>query len=1351
MQFKHLFLTITFLLNLLLASFAQEPTLLEHGGGVRTVEFSPADSQLVASAGESNIIKLWNLRNNTARTLNGHTGRVNSVIFSPNGELLASVSDDSTLRLWNVQRQQNIATRNVTDRYLSVDFSPDEQMLVTGGGRHVTLWNAQTLTEIDRLPLNHDVRTVDFSSEDGWLAAGDDSGTVTVWDVKSRRVFIRLNANPKNVKAVEFSPHSLYLAASGWNGHLKVWDVSTWDLLFTIPNVGHYDLAFSHDEEWLASTGNGYVGLWATDDGSSVGRLPGPTDWIHPIDFSHDGTSLAVGAEDGILRIWDIHTSATGNGKDAGVRILNVDTYLQQLPKANSVSGGNIPEPAPLPAVVRDYFQLDPFYQQWIDVGGFPVIASAKVNPYALKEAAWLIDKMIGHRQDLLQALIKNKVRFTVIGYTEMTTQIPEYSHRRPAFYWDRRQRGSGGSAHSAVSCTEENLLAYRGDTAPNGFQLIHEFAHIIHHAGLNTVTPQFDNRLKIAYDAAMKQRLWQGSYASTNRDEYWAEGTHAWIDPKGGSSFKRVHGGNTRAELKQYDPKLAMLLTEIYGDRNWRYTPIATRTHLPHLRGFNPQDSPTFRWPQRLEEAYAQLRDPSINRGEEWINLKPYNPNQLSQLIKSQTSGNRTHVLIVNLAEFDVLVYQGHPDGAETFKRRIPAKRGLRHAEIINTQVGSIYLVKDQNGRSIAVFRAEAETGRILIGTASNNASPVAQEDVSRNDSQPQVLIAESQRPPLYWVDTVAGTLHRLVGAKVESLLPSVQNATSLAVDMVDEKLYWTEKMSDRTGRIRRANLNGRNVQLVKNLTSLPLDIALDTTNGTLYLTNAWGKIQRLNVNGSNFQPNFIIGLDTPGGLTLDVSGGKVYWTEMSGRIRCANLDGSNVQDVATGLGTLMNLVVFDGSLYWTEKTGENRGEIQFLALDSNTGDTIFNNTFTDGFPVGIGIDAVENKLYWTTSNGKIGRLDLDSGDFQSDIVTGLGIPSAFAVAVEMPVEDETTEIPTTDTVLSISPSLVISPTVGEKLTLSLNIAAAEAVAGYQATVQFDTTALRFVTGENGDFLPADAFFVQPKVEGNLVKLNAASAAESNGDGTLATLTFEVIVVKASTLVLSDVLLSNEAGEGAIPQVESAEITKPTRLKGDVNADGIVNIQDLVLVASNLGQTGQNDADVNNDRLVNIQDLVLVAGALGTSAAAPSLYPQLLQTFTAADAHQWLSQAQSLDLTDTTTQQGIHFLEALLTMLTPKETVLLPNYPNPFNPETWIPYQLAEPAKVTLHIYTVNGRLIRTLTLGHQLAGMYQRKSRATYWDGRNAFGEPVASGLYFYTFTAGDFTATRKMLIRK
>ena len=107
--------------------------------------------------------------------------------------------------------------------------------------------------------------------------------------------------------------------------------------------------------------------------------------------------------------------------------------------------------------------------------------------------------------------------------------------------------------------------------------------------------------------------------------------------------------------------------------------------------------------------------------------------------------------------------------------------------------------------------------------------------------------------------------------------------------------------------------------------------------------------------------------------------------------------------------------------------------------------------------------------------------------------------------------------------------------------------------------------------------------------------------------------------------------------------------------------------------------------------------------------------------------------------------------LTAQITVTAIRENALLANFPNPFNPETWIPYQLAKPTEVTITIYAVNGQAVRTLALGHQPAGIYQNRSRAAHWDGKNEFGESVASGVYFYTLTAGNFSATRKMLIQK
>ncbi len=216
-----------------------------------------------------------------------------------------------------------------------------------------------------------------------------------------------------------------------------------------------------------------------------------------------------------------------------------------------------------------------------------------------------------------------------------------------------------------------------------------------------------------------------------------------------------------------------------------------------------------------------------------------------------------------------------------------------------------------------------------------------------------------------------------------------------------------------------------------------------------------------------------------------------------------------------------------------------------------------------------------------------------------------------------------------------------------------------------------------------------------------------------------------------------------------------------------DMNGDGVVNIQDLVLVAGQFGKTGEHGADVNGDGVVNIQDLVLVAGAFGEDAAAPSAGAVSRARLTVSDVEEWLIEARASIRSGSgdpelqigsasgpgglSHRRGIAVLEQLLASLMPKETALLANYPNPFNPETWIPYELAKTAEVTVSLHASDGKLVRTLTLGQMPAGVYQGKNRAAYWDGRNAQGEPVASGVYFYTLQAGEFSATRKMVIRK
>ena len=330
-----------------------------------------------------------------------------------------------------------------------------------------------------------------------------------------------------------------------------------------------------------------------------------------------------------------------------------------------------------------------------------------------------------------------------------------------------------------------------------------------------------------------------------------------------------------------------------------------------------------------------------------------------------------------------------------------------------------------------------------------------------------------------------------------------------------------------------------------------------------------------------------------------------------------------------------------------------------------------------------------------------------------------------------------------------------------GDTFTLQIEVEDVYDLAGWEFSIAFDPDVLKAVEVNEGGFLKSgggSTFFQKGTIDnttGKITKLSSARLSEDgvSGKGTLLSVTFTAKTAGQTQLKLENFQLAAITGVSIPAGPHEVVITVEGRLAtGDVNRDGQVNILDMVLVARHFGKTvpADSEIDMNGDGVINIQDLIIVASNLGEStvSAAPSMTAEELNP---AMIQAWIAQAQIEDDGSLTFQQGIANLQRLLAVLIPEETALLPNYPNPFNPETWIPYQLSEPAEVTLTIYAVNGTKVRTLALGLMPAGIYQSRSRAAYWDGRNNVGEPVASGVYFYTLKAGEFTSTRKMLIRK
>ena len=350
----------------------------------------------------------------------------------------------------------------------------------------------------------------------------------------------------------------------------------------------------------------------------------------------------------------------------------------------------------------------------------------------------------------------------------------------------------------------------------------------------------------------------------------------------------------------------------------------------------------------------------------------------------------------------------------------------------------------------------------------------------------------------------------------------------------------------------------------------------------------------------------------------------------------------------------------------------------------------------------------------------------------------------------------------PGTDYTVSMGVGYTFSQTpihTGDTFTLNIRAENITDLAGWQFDIAFDPAILEAVNVSEGDFLKTGGstiFFHGGSIDnaaGKITGLNAArlSAQGVSGTGVLLQIRFKAKSAGETELALQKFQFGSSTGDSVPAGPHEIQIIVEERLTtGDVNRDGVVSILDLILVAQQLGKrvSAGSAVDVNGDGVVSILDLILVSQGIAGSPAAPVTRTDSVD---AATIQAWIAQAQLEDDGSLAFKQGIENLLNLLTSLIPEETALFANYPNPFNPETWIPYQLAESAAVTLTIYDLNGKMIRRLRVGHQAAGMYRSRSRAVYWDGRNQLGEPVASGLYFYTLTAGEFTATRRMLILK
>ena len=420
---------------------------------------------------------------------------------------------------------------------------------------------------------------------------------------------------------------------------------------------------------------------------------------------------------------------------------------------------------------------------------------------------------------------------------------------------------------------------------------------------------------------------------------------------------------------------------------------------------------------------------------------------------------------------------------------------------------------------------------------------------------------LAQDPSRYVYWTDSAwAGGISRKIrranldGSNVQDLVTGIDHPIGLALDVAAGKMYWTDRNNKELNlrsRIQRANLDGTNIETLVTTRNVIVygDIILDTAAGKMYWAvgnseaDDGNKIQRANLDGTNIEDIVIVGRGTnpghrgPRSMALDPLQKKIYYTHAGmGKIQRANLDGTNIEDVVTGLVAPMGIDFINGKMYWTD---------------------------------------------WDA--GKIQRANLDGTNVE-DLAIGLHEPWGIALG-----------IPQT----RVSFSLPSSLSAGETFTATLNIADAVDLAGAQLNIHFDPTALEATDIQEGDFLSGEGVFFQvagfKTVPGEISGIRIAHANGVTGNGTLLKVIFKVKAAGVSALEVRDLRLGNSVGGRLPSQAIAAKVeVRPTP---DVNGDGKVDILDMVFITRHFGlaSAAPPEVDVNGDGEIDIIDLILV------------------------------------------------------------------------------------------------------------------------------------------------------------
>ena len=461
------------------------------------------------------------------------------------------------------------------------------------------------------------------------------------------------------------------------------------------------------------------------------------------------------------------------------------------------------------------------------------------------------------------------------------------------------------------------------------------------------------------------------------------------------------------------------------------------------------------------------------------------------------------------------------------------------------------------------------------------------------------------------------------------------------------------------------------------------------------------------------------------------------MYWIAGGGLYRLTGAKEAKIAESANGVA------IGGGKIYWTSQTSASAGAINSANLDGTDKKTL---TSILAVPMGIAVDTAASKLYWTNTRGRIQSANLNGSGIQN-VLLDLSAPTDIVVSNGF--------IYWTEGGNSVRRVNISGQKIAIDVAVNLDSVGGLAVSGGKVYWTEQTSASAgTVNGANlnGTNFEALATLLSAPM-GISVDTAGSKLYWTNARGRVQSANLNGSMIKnvVEGLISPSKIAIGGANMETVATIKATTPAKKDNAKYDVNGDGTVDNTDASLVAAGF-DTGNAKLDVNGDGMVNFFDLLLVFDNRDDdAAAAPAIVGMKLNAVQIDRIEEQIDLLIATNDRSPAALRTLVYLQQLLATARPEKTQLFANYPNPFNPETWIPYELATDTHVKITIYNTQGVVIRTLQFGHQSAGYYTDRDRAAYWDGRNALGEQVASGLYFYQLETDEMSSMRKMVILK